>query len=81
MIRPLGQLRVFRQRKINIPKAGAVDCVATKVPEIACGRGECERVDVAFRGIVAKDLVNAGNEVRPRARSVDGVAESCPILR
>ena len=64
-IQPLGQLRVLRQRKINIPKAGAVDGVATKIPEIACGRGEGEGIDVAVRGIAAKDLVNAGNDVRP----------------
>ncbi len=63
-IQPLGQLRILRQRKINIPKAGAVDCVATKIPEIACGCGEGEWVDVAVRGIAAKNLVNAGNYVR-----------------
>ena len=56
-IQPLGQLRILRQRKIDIPKSGAVDGVATKIPEIACGGGEGERIDIAVRGIAAKNLV------------------------
>jgi hypothetical protein len=39
------------------PPGRAVEGVATKIPEIACGGGEGERIDIAVRGIAAKNLM------------------------
>jgi hypothetical protein len=60
---PLGEMRVFRNREIDIPESRAVHCVATQIAVFSSGRRERKRVDIAIRWTSAQNPRDAGHNV------------------
>jgi hypothetical protein len=53
---PLGEMRVFRNREVDIPESRAVHRVATQISVLSSGRRKRKRIDITIRRTSTQNL-------------------------
>jgi len=53
---PLGEMRVFRNREVDIPESRAVHRVATQISVLSNGRRKRKRIDITIRRTSTQNL-------------------------